>query len=100
MAPLPLSYPPPINDIVQQGLKNTPGLKDAYKRLEKSIEENPEMASLETFILSNGTKIHCHRKSIRATSYSKNMNFSKDEIVILYEILDDVIRVIYVYFPS
>jgi hypothetical protein len=25
--------------------------------------------------------------------------FSKDEIVILYEILDAVIRVIYVYFP-
>jgi hypothetical protein len=100
MATLPLFYPPPINDIVQKGLQDKPGLKDAYKRLENSIVEYPESASPETFILGNGKKIHCRRKSIRATSYSKNMVFSKDEIVILYEILDDKIRVIFVYFPS
>jgi hypothetical protein len=99
MALLPLFYPPPINDFVQQGLQNKPGLKDAYKRLENSIVENPELASPEIIILSNGMKIRCRRKSIRATSYSKNMNFSKDEIVILYEILDGMIRVINVYFP-
>jgi hypothetical protein len=80
-------------------LQNKPGLKDAYKRLENSIVENPKLALPETLILSNGTKIHCRKKSIRAASYLKNMIFSKDEIVILYEILDDVIRIINVYFP-
>jgi hypothetical protein len=99
MALLPLFYPPPIKDIVQKELQNKPGLRDAYKRLENSILENPKLASPEIFILSNGTKIHCRRKSIRATSYSKNMIFSKDEIVILYEVLNYQIRVVCVYFP-
>ena len=91
MATLPLLYPPQIKDIVEQGLQNKPGLTEAYKRLENSIKENPNSASLELFILSNGARIRCHRKSTRATSYSKNMVFSKDEIVILYEILEDKI---------
>jgi hypothetical protein len=99
MALLPLFCPPQIKDIVQQKLENKPGLKVAYERLKDSIVKNPKQASPETFILSNGTKIHCRRKSIRATSYSKNMVFSKDEILILYEILVDKIIVIDVYFP-
>jgi hypothetical protein len=99
MSLMPLFYPPPVENIVKQELQNKPGLKDAYKRLESSIAANPNQASPETFVLSNGKKILCRRKSIRATSYSKNMVFSKDEIVILYEILKDVIRIINVYFP-
>jgi hypothetical protein len=100
MALLPLSYPPPIEDIVRQGLQRKPNLKEFYKSLENSIVENPEQASSEIFILNNGAKIRCYKKSIRATSYSKNMPYSKDEIILLYEILDKEIRVINVYFPS
>lgn len=100
MAQMRLFYPPQIENIVTIELQDKPGLKEAYKRLEDSIETNPRQASPETFILSNGAKVHCYRKSIRATSYSKHMVFSKDEIVILYEILEDRLRVIYVYFPS
>ena len=100
MALIPLFYPPQIKEIVEQELQNKPGLRVAYKRLEASITENPQQASPEIFVLSNKKKVICRRKSIRATSYSKNMIFSKDEIVILYEVLNDKIRVIYVYFPS
>jgi hypothetical protein len=99
MALLPLFYPPPIKEIVEKWLQDKPGLREAYKRLEDSVTENPNQASPETFIIGK-KKIKCRRKSIRATSYSKNMIFSKDEIVILYEILDDKIRVICVFFPE
>ena len=100
MAQIRLFYPPPIEEIVNNELNSKHGLKEAYKRLEASIESNPKLASPEIFVLSNNRRINCFRKSIRATSYSKNMVFSKDEIVILYEILDDRIRVISVYFPN
>jgi len=100
MAPLPLYYPPPVEAYVQQCLHDKPGLKEFYKRLEDSVKAHPTLASPENIVLGNGMKIHCRRKSIRATSYSKNMVFSKDEIVILYEITERNIRVISVFFPS
>jgi len=100
MAPLPLHYPPPIDAYVRQWLQDKPGLAEFFKRLEDSIKSNPKQASPETFVLNNEQKIKCYRKSIRATSYSKNMVFSKDEIVILYEITEREIRVISVFFPS
>ena len=94
-----LFYPPPIDSHVKTELHNKPGLKSAYALLEDSVKANPRQASPETFILNGGLKVHCYRKSIRATSYSKEMVFSKDEIVILYKVLGDVIRVVNVYFP-
>jgi|TergutMp193P3_1026864.scaffolds.fasta_scaffold05719_7 hypothetical protein len=99
MAQIPLYYPPPIDTYVQQKLQGKPGLRVFLKRLEDSVTANPALSSPETFVLSNGEKIHCHRKSIRAASYSKTMIFSKDEIVMLYEILENHIRVIAVFFP-
>jgi len=97
---LKLFYPQPIKDFVQNELENKPGLKESFERLEDSIEANPKQSSPEVFILNNGSKICCYKKSTRATSYSKNMTFSKDEIVILYEVLVDMIRVVCVFFPS
>jgi hypothetical protein len=94
-----LLFPPPVNAAVQQKLQSSPGLKDAFNRLIKSIEDNPEQAAFETFILPGELKITCYKKTARVTSFSKNMVFSKDEIVVLYEILDEIIRVINVYFP-
>jgi len=100
MAQIPLYYPPPVDACVKQELQGKPGLKIFFERLEDSVRANPKQASPEIIILSNGEKINCLKKSIRATSYSKTMVFSKDEIVMLYEIMQDQIRVIAVFFPS
>jgi len=90
---------PPIETEVNQKLQEEPGLKESYNRLKSAILAYPEQASPEIIPLSTGQKIKCRRKSIRVTSYSKNMVFSKDEITILYEVLEDRIRVVGVYFP-
>jgi hypothetical protein len=91
--------PQPIEEQVNQRLQEKPGLKEFYNRLKESILTYPEQALPEIIPLVSGKKIKCRRKSVRATSYSKHMVFSKDEITVLYEILEDRIRVIGVYFP-
>jgi len=90
---------PPIDAFIKQKLQDEPGLKEFYNRLKEAVLANPEQASPETIRLDNGKKIKCRRKSVRATSYSERMVFSKDEIIILYEVLEDRIRVVNVYFP-
>jgi hypothetical protein len=99
MAVIRLDYPSYVNDLVQRRLREEPGLKRFYERLVNAVETNPEQSSPELFVLSSGKKVMCRKKSVRASSYSKKMIFSKDEIVMLYEILPDRIRVISVYFP-
>ena len=99
MDPKPLYYPPRVETYIRQCLHDKPGLNEFFKRLEDSVKANPEQASPEIIVLDNGMKIQCRRKSVRATSYSQNMVFSKDEIVILYEITEMNIRVISVFFP-
>jgi predicted transcriptional regulator len=94
-----LLFPPRINATVQQKLQSSPGLKDAFNSLVKSIEDNPFQSSFETFVLNNETKISCYKKTARVSSFSKSMAFSKDEITILYIITDTSIQAIKVFFP-
>ena len=100
MALMPLHYPPDIESYVNQKLQGKPGLEIFLRRLEDSIRANPKQASPEIIVLDNGKKISCRRKSVRANSYSKNMIFSKDEIIVLYKVMEKCIRVIAVYFPT
>jgi len=99
MAQLPLIYAPHLDNIVRQELQKKPDLKDAYKLLEKSIVKNPKQASIEDFILNNGRVVRCYKKTAYAVSFSRSMPYSKNEIIILYEILDTEIRVVNVLFP-